>query len=356
MDPASLIPSPDAIPVHWLWLQLPLTVTTFLHLVAMNVVLGLSCIGLTIAVKGDPECVPLRDAIARTFPFTIAFAINFGVAPLLFLQTLYGQFFYTSSILMGSYWLAIVPLLIITYGAAYIAYFNDDSFGRGPLFIGIATLFLLIVAFLFTNNISLMQMPTSWVEYFTNRSGWQINTADPTLVPRYLHFAASGVAMGGMAIAVYYEVLHRRGNVRDERWIRLGCQWFSLATIINFGVGVWFFGSLPLAAHDPATVVGIVFVILLIGSVFTTIKALVNAQFYRVFPAAAWALITVFLMTLDRDLLRIATLKPYFRLSDLPVVSQYSPLLLFLFVVFGAVVLIRWMLTVVWRMDKEVRS
>lgn len=356
MNPASLIPSPDAIPVHWFLLQLPLTITTFLHLVAMNVVLGLACIGLSTAVKGGADTVPLRDSIAQAFPFTIAFAINFGVAPLLFVQALFGQFFYSSSILMGSYWLAIVPMLIVTYVAAYLIYFHNDGFSRGPLFIGVAALLLMAIAFLFSNNVSLMQMPSSWGQYFMDRNGWLLNTADPALVPRYLHFVASGVAMGGMAIAVYFEIKRRRGDTETERWIRCGCQWFSLATIVNFGVGVWFFGSLPLAAHDPATLVGIVFYLLLIASVFTTIKALVNSQFYRVLPAAAWALITVFLMTLDRDLLRIASLKPYLQLGDLPVVSQYSPFLLFLLVLVGVGFLIRWMLALVWRMEKEVHS
>ncbi len=46
-------------------------------------------------------------------PLVIAFAVNFGVAPLLFLQVLYGHFIYTSSILMGIFWISIIPALII---------------------------------------------------------------------------------------------------------------------------------------------------------------------------------------------------------------------------------------------------
>ncbi|MDP2104816.1 MAG: hypothetical protein Q8J76_02385, partial [Desulfobulbaceae bacterium] len=245
---------------------------------------------------------------------------------------------------------------MVSYVAAYIAYFSNDGYGRGPLFIGIAAGALLVIAFLFSNNISLMQMPISWGRYFDDRNGWLLNIADPSLVPRYLHFVASGLAMGGLAIAVFFEIRQRRGDTGGGSWIRYGCQWFSLATIVNFGIGVWFFGSLPLATHDPSTLIGSMFLLLLAGSVVTTIKALVNAQSYRVAPTVAWALATVFLMTLDRDLLRIATLKPYFRLGDLPVASQYSPLALFLLVLVGAGLLIRWMLLTVWRRDKEVRS
>jgi hypothetical protein len=120
MDALSLIPVPDAIPVHWFWLHLLLTLTTFLHFVAMNIMLGTGFIAFSSPFWRSSEIMPLNAHIARTLPYSIAFTINLGVAPLLFLQVLYGQFLYTSSILMAVYWLSIVGLLIITYYAAYV--------------------------------------------------------------------------------------------------------------------------------------------------------------------------------------------------------------------------------------------
>ncbi len=46
MNPASLIPTPDAIPVHWGWLKLFLLATFFLHLLCMNTMLGIGIIAL----------------------------------------------------------------------------------------------------------------------------------------------------------------------------------------------------------------------------------------------------------------------------------------------------------------------
>ncbi len=106
MEFASLIPAPDALPIHWLWLQLLLTLTTFIHLVAMNLMLGAGIIGLATPHSSGGEVVALRRDIGRTLPITIALTINLGVAPLLFLQVLYGQYFYTSSVLMASLWLS----------------------------------------------------------------------------------------------------------------------------------------------------------------------------------------------------------------------------------------------------------
>lgn len=131
MEFASLIPAPDALPIHWLWLQLLLTLTTFIHLVAMNLMLGAGIIGLATPHSSGGEVVALRRDIGRTLPITIALTINLGVAPLLFLQVLYGQYFYTSSVLMASLWL------------------------------GMAVIFLALVGLIFTNNLSLMQQPAA---------------------------------------------------------------------------------------------------------------------------------------------------------------------------------------------------
>jgi hypothetical protein len=353
MDPVSLIPVADAIPVHWFWLHLLLTVTTFLHFVAMNIMLGTGFIAFSLPFWRGDDVMSLNAHIAKTLPYSIAFTINLGVAPLLFLQVLYGQFFYTSSILMGVYWLSIFGILIVSYYAAYAYRLADDRTGMGRLYIAAAVLLLLAVSFLFSNNVSIMQMPEVWTSYFSDRTGWLLNFSDPVLLPRYLHFMASAVAIGGLAIALYFEILKRRGATDGDEWIKLGCNWFTYATIINFGIGFWFLGALPEAAYNPATLGGKTFFVMMIGSVATIIPSVAYAQTGRIISATAWALFTVLLMTLARDILRLTYLKPYFSLSDLPYVPQYSPFILFLLAFLGGIYLIGWMLKLVWN-SKEV--
>ena len=353
MDAVSLIPVPDAIPVHWFWLHLLLTLTTFLHFVAMNIMLGSGFIAFASPFWRGKDIMPLNGHIAKTLPYSIAFTINLGVAPLLFLQVLYGQFLYTSSILMAVYWLSIVGLLIVSYYAAYIYRLIDDRGGIGRLYIGAAVLLLLTVSFLFSNNVSIMQMPEVWTRYFSDRTGWLLNLSDPALIPRYLHFIASAVAMGGLAIALYFEIRKRRGAADGDEWITLGCNWFTVATIINFGFGFWFLGTLPQASYDPATLGGKIFFILVAGSVVTIIPSVAAAQTGRIITATAWALVTILLMTLARDILRLTYLKPYFSLAELPYVPQYSPFIVFLLAFIGGGFLVGWMLKTVWN-AKEV--
>ena len=353
MDAASLIPTPDALQVHWFWLHLLLTLTTFLHFIAMNIMLGAGFIAFAAPFWRGDNVMPLNAHIARTLPYSIAFTINLGVAPLLFLQVLYGQFLYTSSVLMAVYWLAIVGILIISYYAAYVYNLIDNRSGLGRLFIVAALLLLLAVSFLFSNNVSIMQMPEVWSSYFADRTGWLLNFSDPALIPRYFHFIASAVAIGGLAIALYFEIRKLRGATDGEEWIKLGCNWFMVATIINFGFGFWFLGALPEAAYDPSTLNGKIFFIMIVASVVTIIPSVAYAQAGRIIPATVWALLTVLFMTLARDILRLTYLKPYFSLSGLPYVPQYSPFIIFLLAFVGAVYLVGWMLKTVWN-SKEV--
>jgi hypothetical protein len=348
MDPVSLVPTPDVIPVHWFWLHLLLTATTFLHFVAMNIMLGTGFIAFAAPFWRGNDVMPLNAHIAKTLPYSIAFTINLGVAPLLFLQVLYGQFLYTSSILMAVYWLSIVGMLIISYYAAYVYSLIENRTGMGRLYIGASLLLLLGVSFLYNNNISIMQMPEVWTSYFSNRRGWMLNLGDPALVPRFLHFIASAVAIGGLAIALYFEIRKRRGASDGEKWIKVGCNWFTVATIINFGFGFWFLGALPEAVHDPATLGGKIFFILVVGSVATIIPSVAAAQTGRIISATAWALVTVLLMTLARDILRLAYLKPYFSLPELPYSPQYSSFIVFLLAFVGCIYLVGWMIKTVW--------
>lgn len=353
MDPASLVPVADAMPVHWFWLQVPLTVTTFLHLLVMNIMLGSAVIVLVSAMRHDSSTAPMCREIGRTIPFTTAFAINLGVAPLLFLQVLYGQFFYTSSILMAVYWLSIVVLLIIAY---YAAYLHNAFFDRGaaPFFIGANVLLLVIIGFFFSNNVSIMQLPESWSYYFRNRNGWLLNLADGALLIRYLHFLASAVAIGGLAISLYYYVKQRHAMEDYSRWIRMGSNWFALATIVNFGIGFRFLGALPPAVYDGSTLAGKIFIVTLVGSVFASIKSVVDAQVGRILSACGWAAATVLLMTVARDAARISYLRPYFSLSELPVAPQYSPFVIFLLLAGAAGGVVWWMMKQICCCDKEV--
>ena len=97
------VPAPDPVPQPApAWILWGLLVFTFmLHLLAMNFVVGGSVIGAVSARLGRrgnrPHHTALVKWLTHAMPIALSATITFGVAPLLFLQVLYGRLFFTSS-------------------------------------------------------------------------------------------------------------------------------------------------------------------------------------------------------------------------------------------------------------------
>ncbi len=359
MDPAALIPTPDAIPVHWGWFQFLLLLTFYLHILLMNVMLGTVIIAFVRHLQRPAATSPLTREISKKLPFSIALAVNFGVAPLLFVQVLYGHFIYASSVLMAALWLSIVGILIAAYYTAYIYRYQYHRMIDGRMVAsGLISCLLLIIGFFFSSNFTLMLHPETWQRYFDHPSAMLLNFSDPTLIPRYLHFVVSSMAVAGLAIALYFRRQQINGAPEAEEWVRCGCNWFGYATFANFAIGFWFFGALPKGLIDPSTLVGGLFSFFLIIGVIAALLAAVYGLRQRVLPALYLLLAAVFSMIMVREFLRAAYLKPWFSLADLETAPAYSPLILFLLFFAGGLVLIGWMLKTTYRIfqNREVQS
>jgi len=354
MDPTRLIPQTLPIPVEWGWFYLFQVVTFILHILVMNVMLGASIIALVHHLRGRKETEGLTKGISVKLPFTVAFAVNFGVAPLLFMQVLYGQFLYTSSVLMAVYWLGVVGLIILAYGSAYIYDFRYATLGGlKTFFIGLTALCLLFVAFIFTNNMTLMLRPEVWAEHLDNGGGTLLNLADPTILPRYLHIVASSIAVAGLALALLYD--RRKGDPEARRWVRHGVNWYAFATMVQMALGLWFLTALPepvsrllLGGSLPHTVIFAAGAILGIFSIS-------NALRYNVGTTAILSLTTISLMIYLRDMVRDAYLAPYFRVDERVVTGEYLPFILFVLTLLAGLAIVAWMLRAAAQ-DKEVRS
>ena len=357
MDPAALIPTPDAIPVHWGWFKLLLLTTFFLHLLCMNTMLGISIIGLFKSLFDPSGSQEYNREISTKLPYTIAFTVNLGVAPLLFIQVLYGQFIYTSSLLMAVYWLSITAILIIAYYSAYLHHYTFDSAGPArAVFMAITVINLLVIGFFFSNNMTMMLSPEKWVRYFSSPGGTLLNLGEPTLIPRYLHFVLSAVAMGGLFMALVWKLKpHAHISVCREK-IKQSLNWFLVATLIQFGVGTWWLLALP--RHVVRMFMGgsawatAFFALGLLG----TILSLIFGYKARVRLCAGATLMTILCMVLMRDALRKVMLEPYFSLAMLEIDPQYDSLVLFLvFLCIGSAAIV-YMLKLAFRNNREVNS
>ncbi|MBW1813065.1 MAG: hypothetical protein JRJ39_05145 [Deltaproteobacteria bacterium] len=355
MNIENLIPSPDSIPVPWGWFWLFLMITFFLHLLLLNVTIGTGIISLVKSIRGKENDLKTAKDLGVKLPYAIAFTITTGVAPLLFIQVLYGHFIYTSSVLMASYWLSIIALLLMAYYSAYIYDFKFDALGSSrSIFIAVSVIIFLIVAFFFSNNMTLMLMPEAWKAYFSNSRGTILNLYEPTLYPRYLHFLFASIANGGLFLALLNDFRSRKGNNDSRGNILLGLKWFTFAFIIQILIGFWFFLMLPkeirilfMGQNFYATTVFILGIL----SAFTTLILSLKKQ---VRLCTIMVLFTITNMVLIRDVVRTAYLKPYFSVSSLKVYPQYSPMILFIIVLTAGIGIVVYMLKLASRAGKEV--
>ncbi|MBE0585084.1 MAG: hypothetical protein IH612_15155 [Desulfofustis sp.] len=343
--PTLYVPAADTIPVAWGWFQFFLLLTFPLHLLAMNAMLGGLAVGVGQQFIGGAVRDRLAHRLAIALPLVIAFAVNFGVAPLLFLQVLYGQFMYTSSILMGVFWIAIVPLLIIAYYGAYLYDFKFSRLGGAGKWIGLAVvLMLLTIAYFFVNNMLLMSLPESFAGYFQHRSGTMLASAEPVFLPRYLHMVVGALAIGGLFVALVGQF---RGDQDGELAVHaraVGMKVFFRLTLVNICLGIWYLLSqerdtmlLFMGGNRGATAVFSLALLLIVA-------ILVVAYQRRLWLTVGGVVLLVYLMSFMRAWLRSDYLAGIFRLDQLVVVPQFSPLIFFLVTLLGGSIVIGWLL------------
>jgi len=360
MMPTNLIPSVDPNPLpapYWL-LKLLLIVTFVLHILAMNFLLGGGVMALLTKwrVKDRGTSTRLFFDIANKMPVLLPAAITLGIAPLLFVQVLYGQFLYTSSILMAWPWFLVLVLLTVAYyGFYYVSYRSGRNPGRAGVVMLFSVILVFLIGFLFTNNITLSQAPARWgAKYFASAGGWHLNLGDSTLIPRYLHFFVAAVAVGGLLLVFMALASWKRDREYAGRLLAFGGRTFMLATMAQFVVGIVFLVSQPpalrmlfMGGNLLATVLLLVGITGAIAAVYLMSDAL-HRENIRVAAFYVPAIIGVVIacMSVMRDILRNSYLEPYFHPGQFAVKTQWSVLPLFLALFAGGVIL--WFV-MLWR-------
>lgn len=340
-----IIPQADMIPVSWGWFQFLLLLTFPLHLLAMNAMLGGLAIGIVQHIRGGAVRRKLAHRIAIALPLVIAFVVNFGVAPLLFLQVLYGQFVYSSTVLMGTFWILIIPILIVGYYGAYLYDFKFTSLGAfGPIIAIVVLCFLFVIGFLFSNNMLLMSLPERFTQYFSQKNGTILAYDHVTFWPRYLHMMVGSLAVGGLFVALLGRFKKKEDLELARHSEQLGMTTFLLLTLVNVGIGIWYLVSLPkkqmmlfMGGNIGATVVLVIALIAVAGALYVAFKGKFWLTFFH-------TVLVVVLMTFMRSWLRSDYLGEYFTLDQLQVVPQYQPFIMFLVTLVVGLLCVAWLL------------
>lgn len=340
----SIIPTADAIPVHWLWFEVLLIVTFFIHMILMNFILGGSLLTVWDLLRGK-----LEKRASGSIPTLIALTVNFGVPPLLFVQVLYGHLFYSSSVMLAVPWILVIPILILAYYGAYLFVKKADrapAWSKGALVV--TSLFLLYIAFVFVNNSTLALQPGRWGIYFRDPGGWNLNLGEPTLWPRYLHVVLAALAIGGLGRAVFYRFSKMD---REEKTVQISrnLKIFGWITLIQLGVGTWFWLSMPKDVWM-TFMGGSLFATLLMAAGWLAALLVLHSSFTgRLNMAIILGTFQVMVMVVIRDLARAAYLDGVFSPSQLENVRQFSPLIAFLVIFVIGLIALYYMITLIFK-------
>ncbi|MEJ2054976.1 MAG: hypothetical protein P8X42_13730 [Calditrichaceae bacterium] len=346
MDPTSLIPGADSIPAP-AWLFLVLDIALFaIHILLVNVIIGGSLITVVSRFRAGNDTLNqrLHGSIAGKLPTAFALAVNMGVAPLLFLQVIYGNLFYASSVLLAVYWILVIPLLILAYYGAYIHIRKYSSSLLSKISISISAIILLYIAFVFVNNMTLMIQPEKWNAYFDNRGGTILNWGDMTLVPRYLHFIAASVAVSGLLMAFIWSYRQKKGVAGAETKVKSSLLIFGYATIGQVVVGLWFLLAIPrdfmlnfMGGDIFSTIIFMLGFLAAIGAIATAF-----ANKFR--PTLSMLIVTILAMIIMRHQLRTMYLNGKFSLSSLELAPQYGVMILFFGVLIAGLLAVWYMI------------
>jgi len=205
-------PAVDPIPIPapvWLF-KLLLLLTLTLHFTALFLTIGGLAVATVWAIgarRAGARAVLGQGAgaIAARLPIALAYVINFGVPPLLFAQVLYGRALYTSSILIGAYWLGVIGLLGVAYTLLYVMERRSRE-GQPWWLAGVVAAGCMgMIALIYVNNMTLMIRPDAWLEmYRANPHGTQLAPGgDPTVAARWHYMMAAALMNTGVGLMLF---------------------------------------------------------------------------------------------------------------------------------------------------------
>jgi hypothetical protein len=293
--------------------------------------------------------------LVSLLPASVSFTVTTGVAPLLFIQLLYGQVFYAATVLVGWIWLAIVPLIVVAYYSVYLYKFEVGAPGGRTSWLGVAAGCFVIVAAIQALVNVLQLTPPRW-EAVAIAVG--AVAQDPTVLPRYLHFVLGSLAVAGIFLAVVAVERARRTPDPFFDWLaRRGIFWALAATGLQMVDGFWFLFSLPrevllaLVGGNPWPTIHLA---IGMGLGFLALILLSGArqperQRSLVRFTAGVLLATVLAMVGLRDVVRGLYLGSLIRIRELPSHTQTDVTILFLLVFLLGLGTVAWMVWSVLR-------
>lgn len=337
-----------------------LMLATFLvHILLVAAMLGGTALTFFSELVGLAPSADRWRRLARQYgyilPFILSFAVTFGIPPLLFMQVLYGQYLYTSSVLIAWPWILVIPSLVLAYGGLYIYQRLRDRIGHARLLVMGASLALFLwVAFVYVNNMTLAQAPWRWPALYTaTATGFHLNLGEPILWPRYGMVVSGALAVAGAVAAWIAARALRTGDREFGQWgMRVGSSicFVGLTAAALFGYAMA--SRIPdTAAHRmagmgsaPMLTPAMLFFLGLGALAF--LGTAVRPHHALLWIGSAGIVLAAAVGVILRDMLRLSYLGDLYRISERPVKYQIGTLLVFAVTLLVGIGVLGW----IWKL------
>lgn len=358
-----LVPAPDSLGLPApVWLVLTLHETTqTIHFLLMNYVVAGSwfLIWLHFGRRVDWKDQLYHRCLAA-LPVVLSLTITFGVAPLLFVQTLFGQFFYTANVLMGAFWLGLLGILVTAFYLIYVlkAKRGDGEWVQSPvlrlILHGIVALSFTTIAFLHTANAVLTVSPELWAAVHQGSLWGTLFSESEILAPRFLHNFVGALGIGGVWIVW---IGNQRGSLNPSDQARSGALLALGATFPQMVLGFWYLSALPsdllkdLMRFDSSASWHLLSSIVLAIPFSVCLAALTVVPCHRGlrWTASILGALLVFGMVTFSEKLRELLLADYFTLAEWEIQPQWGPILIFLGLFVVGLGVLAWMARELWK-------
>jgi mono/diheme cytochrome c family protein len=297
--------------------------------------------------KGGPS--PLAWRMIPFITLGVSMGVTLGIAPLLFVQVLYGNFFYTSNILLGAWWLALVPLVV---GILYLWYWaRRHAYAGRPVpawAAPAAALLFVATATILGSNALLSQSPGEWLRIHHAAGGGAL-FMDATFPARWGLALAGLLAAGGLLVAL----VGRLGVLGDAEAsqiaTRAGLRLASWTAPLAAAAAVALAIAQPQAVREAvAQGQGLAWLVLAAGGLALTAAlawlARLRPTRLAVTAATAAALVTLLATALLRDVARQAAIAPVETLSGAVLRPQWGPFAMFLVAFVIGVAVVAWLI------------
>ena len=340
----------------------------FLHLVPMGIWFAGIPLSVWLFASKNQEGKRFAGRLMYHLPVILAFGINFGIVPLLFTQVMFYKSFYTATILMAWFWLAVIPAAILLYYGVYYCAFHVK---RKNLTIPAAVLsvFVVYIALTFAAAMTRMANPEFYLGDIVSSNldgvvaGFSLPHMHGTWLLRVLLTLSFGVMTlaSWMLVDAFFLFPQSDETVAYRNWARRCASRLMIAgAAMVVVVGVlyaalaWQADVSQVMLHGPGLMLSIATLILPLGiPAYLVMAGRGELSKFSVVVVAALQCVSLLVYASARQVVQNVEVSRWFDIFAIKESVQWSPLIAFLVTfVLGALCVV-WMF---WVLAKNLQK